>query len=417
MRSRSLTILIGIAFIIGGVFFSGTLAQTITLGSGEVEFGQGSLVVTNCDPTVFAQPSPIATGSSPAYLLQGFSFWGIDIGDCNNRDFTIRLYGDSGQINFASGISEAKVRLVGSFFYALTPGTTIYPGDAQGYFALDIDEPNLDADSLKKVTLDSEKAGDFTACSPTYSSLGSDSSVVFSDIGACTFTAPTSVGASLVVVTGGGGGGGGGEYRASGTGGGGGGGGGGQVESTTVTMTAGSKYVILIGAGGDGGETSTTLGSNGSRGGISAAFGIRAQPGEGGQGAGSSTGEDGTTKCGGVGTSTGGYGGSSGSGRAGGAKSCFSGGSGGASSVASGTASSNSVGANGGAGVTSLVSGRSLGAGGAGGNGSSGSASGRPAVPDDYGKGGKGGSGAGSGGSAAFGGTGSKGLVELRYTP
>jgi hypothetical protein len=416
VRSRTLTFLIGIAFILGGVFFSGTLAQTITLGSGQVEFGQGTLLVTNCDPTVFAQPIPTATGGNPAYLLQGFSFWGINVSDCNNRDFIIRLYGDSGQVNLSSGISEAKVRLLGSFFYSLTPGMTIYPGDAQGYFALDIDEPNLDANALKKVTLDSEKAGDFADCAPTYASVGNDSSVTFSEVGACLFTAPVSRQVT-VVVTGGGGGGGGGEYFATGTGGGGGGGGGGQVESTTVTMNAGNKYVILVGTGGSGGDTSTTRGSDGSRGGISGAFGARAQPGEGGQGAGSSTGEDGTTKCSGVGTSRGGFGGSSGSARAGGAKSCSSGGSGGGSAVAAGSTSSSSTGATGGAAANSPISSRSLGAGGSGGNGSSGSTTGTPTTPTDYGKGGTGGDGAGSGGGASKGGNGASGLVELRYTP
>lgn len=416
MRTRLLSLFVGLAFIFGGFFFSGTLAQTITLGSGQVEFGQGSLVVTNCDPTVFAQPIPTATGGSPAYLLQGFTFWGINVGDCNNRDFTIRLYGDSGQVNLADGISEAKVRLVDNFFYSLTSGTTIYPGDAQGYFALDIDDPNLDANSLKKVTLDSEKAGEFVSCAPTYSTVGSDSSVVFSNVGACIFTAPSSVGTSSVVVAGGGGGGGGGELLLSGVGGGGGGGGGGQVESATITVVAGAKYVILVGAGGGGGETSTTRGGDGARGGISAAFGIRAQPGQGGQGAGTSTGESGTTKCDGVGPSTGGFGGNSGSGRLGGAKSCLAGGSGGASSSAAGNTSTSLSGASGGSPLVSAITGNLLSRGGSGGAGRSGSTPVASGVSSDPGSGGNGGGGAGSG-FAASGAAGTQGVVELRYTP
>jgi len=251
---KPLSILIGIALIVSAPLFSSTLAGTITLGVENAEFGQGVLLVTNCDSTIFAQPIPQSVGGT--YYLSGIEFSQIDTSSCDNREFRIKVFNSSSGVDFASGISEIKVRLFGGFFYALTDGIRLISGDTKGWFSVFIDNsPTLTSANLRRITLESEQAGEFSSCdvSPTIS--GGIWTYSFSSVGACIFRPEHSkTGANVAVVGGGGGGGGGSAVSTffSGEGGGGGGGGGGEVLATTTNLIANAKYLVVVGAGGTG---------------------------------------------------------------------------------------------------------------------------------------------------------------------
>ena len=139
-----------------GLFVSNTLAGSITINSTPSEFGQGRLLITNCDSTIYAQPIATGTGSTPAFLLSGFTFWGIDVESCENREFTLKLYDSSSEVNILPDVNQVRVSLIGGLFTSNTTGITIVSSSSPGTFTLNIDSPTLDANVLKKVTLDSD---------------------------------------------------------------------------------------------------------------------------------------------------------------------------------------------------------------------------------------------------------------------
>ena len=247
---------IGLSIIFASFFFSRTLAGTISLGEGRSEFGQGVLLVTNCDATIYAQPKS-ETITASTFRLKGLAFWDINMSACDQRDFIARIYSNSGPIQFFQDTSEVKVRVAGGSFYSATPGVTLFPINEKGYFEFEIDNPTPDiiAGNLKRVTLESLKAGDPPACTPTINSGGSETSYSFSNPGICTFTSPVTKTASVTVV----GGAAGGTGAPSGE----------TQSSSSVALNQNAKYVLLIGRGGFVGY----------RGQASSGFGITAQPG------------------------------------------------------------------------------------------------------------------------------------------
>jgi len=427
-------ILLGVFLLISAATVSRTLAGSITIGAGNVEFGQGVLIVTNCDSTIFAQPIPRSISGS--YFLDGIEFSGIDTVSCDNRDFRVKVFNNSVATNFATNVAEVEVRLYGGFFYSLTPGIRLTSGDSKGWFLITVEgTPTLASGNLRRITLESERADQFEACDVTPAVVGSERTYVFSTIGACLFTSPhTKNGASYAIVGGGGGGGGGSAVSnafggAEGAGGGGGGGGGGEVLTGTTNLVANGKYLIVVGAGGTGGAGGSTSGGVGWNGnaGIagytSAAFGQRARSGFGGLGGGSNLDAEGINDSGCSGNSsqgTGGIGGVSGNLNAGGLKSCsHAGGAGGGGSSGSGATPTSNSGASGGAGTSGIIA--TYGTGGSGGNGSTASSPANVSASTTYGNGGTGGTGAKAGASTvgvgSVGGSGAPGVVILRYTP
>ena len=202
-------------------------------------------------------------------------------------------------------------------------------------------------------------------------------------------------------------------WAASGGGGGGGGNGGGGGEfaqETTLAVTPGNSYPVVVGAGGSGAAASKTNAFSGKAGASSVFTGdavtVRAHGGPGGQGSGGT----GSATPGGTGSTNtvhfnGGTGGVGASGHA------TDGGGGGGSSA--GTASAGNGGGNGTSGVAG-GGGAAVTGGGAGGNGGS------------FANGSPGGSPGGGGGGGGFkfetrqnygGGNGANGKVELVYTP
>jgi uncharacterized repeat protein (TIGR02543 family) len=247
-------------------------------------------------------------------------------------------------------------------------------------------------------------------CDSISTTVGSDTVLTFADVGTCEWTVPAGVTAVRVLVVGGGGSGSAGisnVYWPAG------GGGGEVVANSSISVTAGNKVTIAVGAG--GAATATTSGAVGNSGG-SSAFG-------------STTASGGLTNSNVATNNVGRIGGTSGNGNIGGTGtssgsncttgSCGSGGGGGAGGAGGVTDARN-----GGAGVNSDISGSTVGygGGGAGGNGSSGNASHGGAigyyVSTSASATGNGVANTGGGGSRAnggHGGAGGSGVVIVRF--
>jgi hypothetical protein len=239
-------------------------------------------------------------------------------------------------------------------------------------------------------------------CTPTESTIGSDTVLTFANVGSCDWTVPAGVSSVRALVVAGGGAGGGGwtaNYFGNG-------GGGGEVIDTTLSVNSGSSVSIKVGAG--GAATSYDTNSTSVNNGDTSFFGTTTAR------AGTSTfdktsrvgGTSGSLKAGGTGGST-----------------VVEGGGGGG-------AGSNGSGRNGGAGVSSNISGtsREYGGGGAsmGHNGATpqyGTATGGGGAPTTYSVNVKGtatatantGGGGGGDNGVAGGGAGGSGVVVVRF--
>ena len=224
-------------------------------------------------------------------------------------------------------------------------------------------------------------------CSPTTSTVGTDTVAKFVSVGSCTWYVPSSATTARILLIAGGGGG--------GDDNGGGGGGGGFVTDSSVSLSPGTLMTVVVGNGGAGSASVTATGSNG---GNSSFAGLIALGGGGGGSIQRTAGADGGS-AGGRSANYSGYaedailttsplqgnngGGKSTSGYAGG-------GGGGAGSAGLNGGGSSSIGGNGGAGRASNISGSDV----------------------DYAGGGGGGGGCTVAGAGAKGGS---GIVIVRY--
>jgi uncharacterized repeat protein (TIGR02543 family) len=251
-------------------------------------------------------------------------------------------------------------------------------------------------------------------CISTSTAVGSDTVLTFNDVGTCEWTVPAGVTSVRVLVVGGGGSASAGInniYWPAG------GGGGAVVANSSISVTAGNKVTIAVGAGGS--ATAATSGATGNNGG-SSSFGATTASG------GSTNSNVATANAGRIGGTSGngnigGTGTSSGSSCATG--SCGTGGGGGAGG-AGGVVTGVTDARNGGAGVNSDISGSTVGygGGGAGSDGSSGSASHGGAVgyfvSTSASATGNGVANRGGGGARAtngYGGAGGSGVVVVRF--
>ena len=96
-NNKSLKILLGIGALISIPVIGTTLAAQITIGSGNLNFGQGVQQAAACDNaiTVSLASSFDNAQTSGTFNLGNVVATGIAYPDCAGKDFTLSLYGDS----------------------------------------------------------------------------------------------------------------------------------------------------------------------------------------------------------------------------------------------------------------------------------------------------------------------------------
>ena len=102
-KSKWLKIGIGVSALVLIPTIGSTLAGTITIGSGSVEFGQGFVSTAACDPDITVAPTselniPTSTfsGTVPYFSLGGIRVGGIDGSSCDPVTFIITAYDSDG---------------------------------------------------------------------------------------------------------------------------------------------------------------------------------------------------------------------------------------------------------------------------------------------------------------------------------
>jgi hypothetical protein len=109
--------MIGVTLVALVPFMMSTFAANVTVGSGALEFGQGSQQAIACDPTVFvsigeewhSQPTP--TDSSAGFFrVKAVTISNLDLNSCRGKKLRMRLINTTGS-EIAIGAS-ADVRVL-----------------------------------------------------------------------------------------------------------------------------------------------------------------------------------------------------------------------------------------------------------------------------------------------------------------
>ena len=102
-KNRNLKIFLGIGALIAIPAIGSTLAASITVNAGSVQFGQGISQAVACDPSVTITPSSAFTNAddsvtaTSSFKLSQIQLSGVDnsSGACLNKIFTIRAYSNT----------------------------------------------------------------------------------------------------------------------------------------------------------------------------------------------------------------------------------------------------------------------------------------------------------------------------------
>lgn len=116
VRKMKNKILLGVVTIAVVPFLLSTYAANVTVGSGPLEFGQGSEQAVACDPQVFLAMAeewhnqPTANdGSAGFFRVKSVTVSNLDLTQCHGKKLRIRLLNASGQEIQIGGIQGATV--------------------------------------------------------------------------------------------------------------------------------------------------------------------------------------------------------------------------------------------------------------------------------------------------------------------
>lgn len=155
--------LVGLSAVAAIAVFGSTLAASITLNSGSVEFGQGVSQTTACDSAITVAPTATfanATGVSGVFKMSKVALTGIDSA-CGGDTFTLQAWGDTAAtaLQLATGpsnavISSATALFNGSTTSLVTNGVTLSDVGASS-FSFNFTTPTSTSGAIYKLTLQS----------------------------------------------------------------------------------------------------------------------------------------------------------------------------------------------------------------------------------------------------------------------
>jgi hypothetical protein len=108
--------LLGISLVVAVPFLMSTFAANVTVGTGALEFGQGSQQAIACDPEVYVSlgeewfSAPTATDGSAGYFrVKAVTVSDLDIESCRDKRLRVRLINTSGQELALGPVPEIRV--------------------------------------------------------------------------------------------------------------------------------------------------------------------------------------------------------------------------------------------------------------------------------------------------------------------
>ena len=155
--------LVGLSAVAAIAVFGSTLAASITLNSGSVEFGQGVSQTTACDSDITVAPTATftnASGVAGVFKMNKVTFSGVS-SNCAGDTFTLQAWGDTAAsaLQIATGpanavITSATAVFNGSTTSLGTTGVTIGDAAAAG-FSMTFATPAATSGAIYKLTLQS----------------------------------------------------------------------------------------------------------------------------------------------------------------------------------------------------------------------------------------------------------------------
>lgn len=129
-NTRNLKIALGLAAVILVPTIGSTLAGSITVSGGSLEFGQGVVTTAACDTTITVTPeSALVDGS---FIATAIAVTAIENSDCNGKVFKVRVLSGTTPQNIGSGSNKFCTFTHGATDVATTAtagGCDVYTSD------------------------------------------------------------------------------------------------------------------------------------------------------------------------------------------------------------------------------------------------------------------------------------------------
>lgn len=116
MGSAKSKVILGVTVVALVPFLMSTFAANVTVGSGALEFGQGSQQAIACDPTVYvaigeewhSQPTP-TDGSAGFFRVKAVTVSNVDLNSCRGKKLRMRLIDTAGKELSIGPAADIKV--------------------------------------------------------------------------------------------------------------------------------------------------------------------------------------------------------------------------------------------------------------------------------------------------------------------
>ena len=145
------------AVVIG---LSSTLATNININTGPIEFGQGLVQTTSCDPEVTLTPiSTFVNGTPGEFEFTSITLSGLDstssvegsLHGCQGKSFTIKAYKENGDLNLYEYVITVGLD---SFLSSNGSITSLNPGSENSSVTLTFTAPRIAASDVYRITIE-----------------------------------------------------------------------------------------------------------------------------------------------------------------------------------------------------------------------------------------------------------------------
>lgn len=158
---RKASALLGVgALLVAGISLLGTtLASSVTIGTGTVTFGQGTVQATACDSSITVTPAASFANASGtgSFKLGSITIGDIDASACADKTFIIKAWGNTNAtaLDLWSG-SASITSVIKSTIGSTTANSGATVSASGSTITYNITTPALDATSIYKITVEQQ---------------------------------------------------------------------------------------------------------------------------------------------------------------------------------------------------------------------------------------------------------------------
>lgn len=109
VNHRTKKIIVGLLIAIIGPLIATTLAASVTIGSGNLEFGQGSQAAVACDSAITSAITETWYQTSTIFRVATISLTALDTAACTGKSLKITLLGSTGTALIVGSTSATSI--------------------------------------------------------------------------------------------------------------------------------------------------------------------------------------------------------------------------------------------------------------------------------------------------------------------